>query len=113
MVIEDRVVQDFKTRTDGAAFGITRAVDEARDAGLDEGAGAHAAWFYRDVECCSRHAVVAEEASSFPDNDDLGVSGGVTVTNCTIAGAGEDFAVVDDKGADGDFACGSSGAGFL
>ncbi len=109
LVIESGVRENFETRTDGAALGVVCAIDDARNAGLDDSAGAHAAGFNRDVERCAGHAVVAEETRCFTNHDDLGVGGRVTVANGAVAGAGEDFTVMDEDGANGDFACDSSG----
>ena len=96
LMIETRVGEDLETGTDGAAFGVVCTVDESRDAGLDDRAGTHAAGFKRDVESSAGHSIVAEEASRFANHDDFGVRGGVAVANRTIAGAGENFAVMDE-----------------
>ena len=66
-------------------FGSVGAINEARDAGLDDGPGAHAARFQGYVESCPSHAVVAEEASGFADHDDFGVRGGIAVANRAVA----------------------------
>ena len=42
LVIKCGVSENFEARTDGAALRIVRAVDKARDAGLDDGPRAHA-----------------------------------------------------------------------
>ncbi len=113
LMIESGVCEDFETGTDGAALWIIGAVDEAWNAGLDYGPCAHAARFQGDIESCARHSVIAEEASGFADYDDFGVRGGVTVANCAVARAGQNFAVMDEHGADGYFARSGRGAGFL
>jgi hypothetical protein len=113
LVIESGVGEDSETRADGAGFGVVCAIDEARDAGLDDSAGAHAAGLNRDVERCGKDPVIAEKAGGFANHDDFSVGGRVTVANGAIARAGEDFTVMDDAGADGDFAGRSRGAGFL
>jgi len=112
-VIESGVCEDFETRANGAALGVVSAVDQARDAGLDDGAGAHAAGLDRDIERCGRHAIVAEVASCSTNHDDLSVGRRVTVANGAVAGAGEDFTVMDDAGADGDFTGRGCRAGLL
>ena len=103
LVIEACAGENFETRARGATFGIVGAINEAGDTGLDYGSGTHAAGFYRDVERGAWHAVVAENACRFTNCDDFGVRCGVAVTNCTVSGAGEDFTVVDDERADGNF----------
>ena len=112
-VIESGVGEDFETRTDCAAFRVVCAVDQTRDAGLDHGAGAHAAGLQSDEECCVGHTIVPEEASCFTDHDDFGVGGGIAIANRAVAGAGEDFTVVGDAGADRDFAGGHRCARFF
>lgn len=113
LVIESGVCEDFETRANGAALEVVCAVDQARDAGLDDSAGAHAAGLDRDIEGCARHAIVAEVTSCFTNHDDLSVGGRVTVANGAVAGAGENFTVMDDAGADGDFTDRCCGAGLL
>jgi hypothetical protein len=104
LMVEARVREDFETGADGAAFGVVRSVDEARDAGLDDGAGAHGARLNGDVQRGVGEAIVAEEAGSFAKNDDFGVCRGVAIADSAVAGTGEDLAVMDEDGADGHFA---------
>jgi hypothetical protein len=107
LMVEARVGEDFEAGADGAAFGIIGAVNETGDAGLDDGAGAHTAGFDGDVEGGVRKTVVAEKAGSFSKNDDFGVGGGVAIADGAIASTSENLAVMDEHGADGDFArCG-------
>src|SRR5260370_26682300 len=75
-MVEARMRQDFETGADSAALGVVSAVDQARDAGLDDGAGAHAAGFDGDVERGSGEAVVAEKAGGFAKDGQFGVGGG-------------------------------------
>ena len=112
-MIQSGVCKNLETGADGPALWVVCAIDEARDAGLDDGSGTHAAGLQRDVESCVCHAVIAEEASSFPDHDDFGMGRGVAGANRAVAGAGENFAVVNDQGANRDFAFGGCGASFL
>jgi hypothetical protein len=104
LMIETRVGEDFEAGADGAALGIVGAVDEARDTGLDDGARAHAAGLDGDVERGISETVVAEKAGGFAQSDDFGVSSGVAIADCAIASTGEDFAIMDKHGSDGDFA---------
>lgn len=113
LVIEGGIGEDLETGTHGATFGIVRAVDEARDAGLDDGAGAHAAGLKCDVQCSSCHAIVFEESGGFANYNDLGVSCWIAVADCAVTRAREDSAVVNDESANGDFPGGRRAAGFL
>jgi hypothetical protein len=112
MMIEAGVGEDFEAGADGAALGIIGAVDEAGDAGLDDGAGAHAARLDSDIERGVSKAVVAEKAGGFAQDDDFGVGGGVAIADRAIASTGEDFPVMDKHGADRDFAGCGRGTGF-
>ncbi len=103
-VVEARIGKDFEAGADGAALGVVGAVDEARDAGLNDRAGAHAAGLDGDVERCVREAIVAEESCGFTKHDDFSVGGGVIVTDSAIAGTRENLSVVNQDGSDGHFA---------
>src|SRR5258706_2388923 len=111
-MVEARVGENLEAGADGAAFGVVGTVDETGDAGLNDGAGAHAAGLDRDVERGVGETVVAEEASGLAEDDDFGVGGGVTIADGAVAGTGEDLAVMDKDSADGDFAGCRCGAGF-
>lgn len=103
-VVEAWVGEDFEAGADGSAFGVVGAVNEARNASLNDGAGAHGARFESDVERCTGEAIVGENAGCFTKDDDFRVSGGIVVANGAIAGAGDDFILVSEDGADGNFA---------
>src|ERR1700674_4234259 len=106
-MVEARMGEGFEAGADAAALGIVGAVDEAGSASLDQRAGAHGAGLDGYVQSGTSEAVVAKEACGFAKDDDFGMGGGVIVADGAIAGAREDFAVVDKHGADGDFAgCG-------
>src|SRR5580704_10851234 len=62
LMVEFGVRQHLEAGTDGAALYIVAAVHHARDARLDDGAGAHAAWLDRDVERRACKAIVADGA---------------------------------------------------
>jgi hypothetical protein len=113
LVVEAGVGEDFKAGADRAGFGVVATVDEARDAGLDDRASTHAARLNCDVKSGGGEAVIAKDAGGFADDGDLGVGGGVGVADGAVAGAGDDLCVVDQDGADGDFACDGCGASFL
>jgi len=112
LMVEARVGEDFEARANGTAFGVIGAVDEAGNAGLDDGASAHAAGLNGDVECGVGEAVIAEEAGSFAKDNDFGVGGGVAIADGAVAGTGQDLAVTDEDSTNGDFGCGRSNARF-
>ncbi len=116
-MVESRVGKHFKAGADGSAFGIVGAVDEARDTCLDNGACTHAAGLNGNVERGISKTVVGQQAGGLAQNDNLCVSRWVVVADGAVAGTGEDLAIVDEHGADRDFAsyrCGARfGQGFL
>ena len=93
-------------------FGLRGTVDEPPDAGVGAGAGAHQAGFDGGVEVAPGEAVVAEPLRGGADCEHLGVGGGVAGLEDAVAGGGEDFAVLRDDGADGDFAVFGRPLGF-
>ena len=77
LVVELGVVHDGEDGTAGSGFGVGGGVDEAGDAGVEDGSGAHGAGFERGVEGAVFEAVVFEGEAGFAEGDDLGVGGGV------------------------------------
>jgi hypothetical protein len=117
-VVELGVVHDAEDGTAGSRFGVGRGVDEAGDAGVEDGSGTHGAGFERDVEGAAfvvfvEQAIVFEGSAGLADGDYFGVGGGVVIAEDSVLAAGNDFAAVDDDGADGDFARLLGGAGFV
>ena len=114
-VIEADVGAELVEGLDGAGFGVGGAVDQAGDAGVDNGAGAHGAGFEGDGEGGVLETPVAQLAGGLADGEDFGVGGGVFVEDSAVVGGGDDSVgggVVDD-GADGDFIMGEGGGGVL
>jgi hypothetical protein len=112
VMVEARVGEDFEAGADGTTLGIFGTVNEARDAGLDDGAGAHAAGLDGDVERGIGEAIVAEKAGGFAKDDDFAVGGGIAVADGAIAGTGQNLAVVDQHSTDRDFAGLGGGTGL-
>jgi len=57
-VVELRVVHDGEDRTAGSGFGVGGGVDEAGDAGVEDGSGTHGAGFEGGVEGAVFEAVI-------------------------------------------------------
>ena len=112
LMVEPRIREDLEASTNRAALGVVGAVDQARDASLNDRTGAHAARLDGDVEGGACEAVIAETAGGFAKDDDFGVGRGVIVADGAVAGACEDLALMDQESADGDFAGRGRGAGF-
>ena len=106
------MVEDGEDRAAGSGLGVGRGVDEAVDAGMDDGSGTHGAGLECGVEGAVFEAVVFERDAGLAEGDDLGVSGGVGVAENAVLASADDFVVVDDHCAYGDFAVGFGGLGF-
>jgi len=106
------MVHDGEDGTTGACFGVGCGVDETRDACVEYGSGAHGAGFECGVEGAVFQAIVAQMEGGLTEGDDLGVGGGVGVAEDAGLAAADDLILVDDDGADGDFAADFGGLGF-
>ena len=107
------MVEDAEDRSAGAGLGVGRGVDQAGDAGVEDGAGAHGAGLKGDVEGAAfGQAIVGERSGGVAESDDLGVGSGIVVAQNAVLAAGDDLAVEGEDGADGDFAVTLGGAGF-
>ena len=105
--------RELQDRGNGAGLEVERAENQAPDAGLDEGAKAHRTRLDGHVEVAIRQAVVPGLSGRLTKSDDLGVSRGVGTLNGLVMAPGDDTAVPDDDGADGNLAPGGGLAGLL
>jgi hypothetical protein len=112
LMVELGVVHDGEDTTAGSGFGIGCGIDEARDAGVEDGSGAHGAGFEGGVEGAVFEAVVFEEEAGFAEGDHFGVGGRVGVAEDSVLASAYDFVFVDDNCAYGDFAVGFGALGF-
>jgi hypothetical protein len=112
LVVEARVGKNFKAGSDRAALWVVDTVDKSRDAGLDNCSGAHGAGLDGDVQRGVNEAIVAKQVRGFAKNDHFCMGRWVAIANRAVAGAGEDLAIVDEDGTNGNFAGGRCGAGF-
>jgi hypothetical protein len=102
-VVEARVFEGGEAAADGASLGVISAIDEALDAGREEGPGAHEAGFEGADEGAAGEAPGAEGLGGLAEGEDLGVGGGVEVELASIEGGGDEGACgVEDEGTDGD-----------
>jgi len=102
-VVEVVGLQEIPEATGGSTLGVGTTEDDAADAAVDDGSGAHGAGFFGDVEIAVVEAPVTEGSLRLGEGEHFCVSGGVFEGFHLIPGAGDDFAVVDNDGADGDF----------
>ena len=111
-VVEVVGLEEIPEAAGGAAFDIGATENDAADAGVDDGSCAHGAGFFGDVEIAVGEAPVAEDALGLGEGKHFGVGGGVFEGFDLVPGTGDDLAVVDDDGADGDFVLGGGAAGL-
>ena len=112
-VVELGVVEDAE---DGhaAAQGVRQAVDDAGNAGLDDGPGAHGARLFGDIERSVEEPPVAQRGGGLGDGDHFGVGGGVVQQLALVVCAADNGGQAerqtgvgvgaDDDAAGGDFA---------
>lgn len=111
-VIEVVGLEEIPEAAGGAAFDIWATENDAADAGVDDGASAHGAGLFGDIEIAVGEAPVAEDALGLGEGEHFGVGGGVFEGFDLVPGTGDDLAVVDDDGADGHFVLGGGAAGL-
>ncbi len=113
LMVEARIGEDLEASTNRAALGVVGAIDQARDARLNDGAGTHAARLDGDIEGGACEAVIAETAGGFAKDDDFGVGRGVIIADGAVAGPCQELAVMHEDGADRDFAGVTCSPSFL
>ena len=94
----------------GSGFGVGTAENDAAGAAVDDGACAHGAGFFGDVEGALFEAPIAHSVLCGGEAEHFGVGGGVLEGLDLVPGAGDDFSLADDDGTDGDLA---DGSGFV
>ena len=104
LVIELGTGEQFEAGAESAAFWVVGCIDQARDARLDDGSGAHGARFEGNVKSGFCETVVCKFFSGFPNDHDLGVRGRVAIADGAVAATRKNFPAVDKDGADGNFA---------
>jgi hypothetical protein len=110
LVVELRTGEQFEAGAERAPLWVVGCVDQARDARLDDGSGAHGAGFEGNVKGGLREALVAEFARGCTKHHDFGVCGRVAIAYGAIAAANENFPAIDKHSADGNFAGFGTGA---
>ena len=102
-VVEVGVLEEVDEAAGGAAFRIVTAEDNAADAAMDDGACAHGAWFFGDIEVAIGEAPVLHGAFGLGEGEHFRVSGGVLERLHLVPCAANDVAFPDNDGADGNF----------
>ena len=68
----------------GARFRVFRAIYQAFEPGVHHGAGAHGTWFNCSKQLAVSQAVVTDGGTGFAEGYDLGVGGGIGISNIAI-----------------------------
>lgn len=102
-VVQGRVVDDLKQGADGAALWIVAAVDDAVEAAVDDGAGAHGAGLDGDVEGAACEPPTAQGPAGLFNGQELGVSRGAGQGFAQVIGPGNGLFLINDDGAYGNF----------
>ncbi len=107
------MVEDGEDAAAGTGFGVCGTVDEAGDACMKDGAGAHGAGLEGAEEGAPGKAVVAEGQGGGAEGDDLGVGGGIGGAEDLVVAAADNVAGGgEDDGSDGDLTSAFGGLGF-
>src|ERR1700679_404206 len=85
---------------DRTRFGIVRAVDQALDAGMQQGARTHGARFNCSKQLAVSKTVVAEGGARLAQGDDFRVGGGFEVVDVAVPSSTDDASLADDNCAD-------------
>ncbi len=104
LVVQPRVIYDLHHRAHCPGFWVVGAIDQALDASVNQGAGAHGARFNCNKQVAGCQAVITEGCTGFAQSDDLGVGGGVGVRDVAVPAAAYDFSVADHDRTDGNLA---------
>ena len=88
LVVELRVVEHREHRAAGAGLGIGGGEDQAVEAGVNHGSGAHGAGFERDVERAAREPIVAERRGRRAQGDDFRVGCGIDIAQARNSARG-------------------------
>ena len=79
LMIQTGMVEDLQNGACRARLGVGRSVDEALEASVNHGSGAHGTWLQRDKELAFEEPVVSNSSGGCAHGDDLGVGGRIGV----------------------------------
>src|SRR5579872_3120356 len=92
------MIQYLHHRMHGSGFRVVGTIDQAFDAGMHHGAGAHGTRFNCSKQLTVSQTVVAQGCTGLAQGDDLGMSAGVGVCDVAVPSATNHLAVADDDG---------------
>ena len=99
-VVEPAIVGDLVERTARTGLGVSCAVDDSSDSGVDHRSGAHRAGFERDRHRATLESPFSNTASGLSKGDDLRMPGGIRGVFAVVGGFGEDPSFAIDHGTD-------------
>jgi len=112
-VVEAGKGEEVEGAAAGACLGIADAEDDAVDTDVGERTGAHGAGFLGDVKGGAVESPGFEQGLRLGYGEHLGMGCGVLARLDFVGALGEDFAILDEDGPDGDFVAGTGFAGQL
>ena len=86
-MIELGMIQDLQHGMHGAGLGILSSINQAANARVRDGPGAHRARLNRDVQIAIEQAIVADGLPGFAQREDLGMSRRIVRADRPIAAA--------------------------
>ncbi len=89
---------------DGARLGIVRAIDQALDAGMQQGPRTHGTRFDRNKQFALSQAMIADGGACLTQSDDFGMGGGVGIGDIAVPAPSDGASAADYDCADRNFA---------
>lgn len=102
VVVEGLDLSNISGATEKAHFWVSNSKNNPPDPAHDEGAGAHGAGFFGDVEGHGVETLVSEKVGGLCDGENFGMRSGVSGGLDLVVGGSDDFTIVNDDGPDGD-----------
>lgn len=111
-MIEGSILEKIDESSGGAAFFIGATEDDAADAAMHDGSGAHGTGFFGDENIAMGEPPVADGALGLGEGQHFCVGSGVAEEFDLIGGPADDVTFMDDDGADRNFFLAEGLAGF-
>jgi len=97
------MIHDFDYRMHGARLGIVRAINQAADTGMHQGARAHGARFNCSKQVAVLQTMVTGGGTGSAQGNDLGVGCRIGVGDVAVPSSSDDPAVANHDRTDRDF----------
>lgn len=106
MMIEPGFGKQVHYTAAGSRFGIGCSINHARNAGMNDGSGAHGARFDGHVQLAIAESVVTHMLRSIAQRDDFGMRRGIVARNRLVEAPPDHLPCADHHRADWNFTCG-------